>query len=59
MIFKELFSKLVIRHFADDTNLSFFWKKHGTVESVINYELKLLVQSLRSNKLSVNENKLS
>lgn len=46
MIFKELFSKLVIRHFADDTNLSFFGKKHGTVESVINYELKLLVQSL-------------
>ena len=30
-------------------------KKLGTIESVINHELKLLVQWLRSNKLSLNE----
>ena len=32
-------------------------KKLGTIESVINHELKPLVQWLRSNKLSLNETK--
>ena len=32
-------------------------KKLGTIESVINHELKLLVQQLRSSKLSLNETK--
>ena len=57
MIFRELFSKLAIRHFADDTNLLFLKKKLGTIESVIDHELKRLVQWLRSTKLSVNEKK--
>ena len=53
------FSKSVVHRFADDTNLLFPAKKLGTTESVINNELKLklLVQWLRSNKLSLNETK--
>ena len=54
------FSKLIIHHFADDTSLYFLPKKLGTIESVVNHELKLLSQWLRSNKLlnkSLNETK--
>ena len=43
-------------HFADETNLLFPAKKLGTIESVVNYELKLLSQWLGSNK-SQNETK--
>ena len=51
------FSKSIIHHFADDTNLLFPAKKLGTTQSVVNHELKLLSQWLRSNKLSLNETK--
>ena len=44
------FSKLIIHHFADDTNLLFPVKKFGLVESVVSHELKLLSHWLRSNK---------
>ena len=49
------FSKLTVHHFADDTNLLFANKNLGTIESNVNYELKILVDWLRSNKLSLNE----
>ena len=49
------FSKLTVHHFADDTNLLFAKKNIGTIESNVNYELKMLVDWLRSNKLSLNE----
>ena len=54
---QSVFSKSVVHHFADDTNLLFPAKKLGTIESVTNHELRLLVQWLRSNKLSLNETK--
>ena len=54
---QSVFSKSVVHHFADDTNLLFPAKKLGTIESIINYQLKLLVQWLQSNKLSSNETK--
>ena len=50
------FPELIIYHFADDTNLSFPAKKLGTIESVINDELKPLSQSLQG-KLFLNESK--
>ena len=53
----KIFTKATIHHFADDTNLMFSSKKLGTIESVVNHELKVLVQWLRSNKLSLNETK--
>ena len=51
------FLKSIIYHFVDDTNLIFSSKKSGTIESVINNELKHLVQWIRGNKLSLNETK--
>ena len=48
---------MIIHHFADDTNLLFPAEKLGTIESVVNHELKLLSQWFRSNKLSLNETK--
>ena len=54
---QSVFSKSVVHHFADDTNLLFPAKKLGTIESVINHELKRLVQLLQINKLSLNETK--
>ena len=53
------FPKLIIHNFADDINLLFPAKKLGTIESVVNDELKPLSQWLRSNKLneSLNESK--
>ena len=56
MIFREPFSKLVIHHFADGTNLLFLSKKLGTIVSAINHKLKLLVHWLRRTKLFVSEN---
>ena len=52
---QSAFSKSIVYHFADDTNLQFPAKNIGTIESVVNDELKLLSQSLRSNKLSPND----
>ena len=54
---QTIFSKSIVHHFADDTNLLYPNKKLGSIESVMNQELKLLVQWLRSNKLSLNEAK--
>ena len=53
----KAFSKSIIHHFADDTNMSYAGKNIKTIESVVNYELKILVDWLRSNKLSLNESK--
>ena len=44
-------------HFVDETNLIFSSENIGTIESVINNELRHLVQWLRGNKLSLNETK--
>ena len=61
-----VFSRPIIRHFAEDTNLTFSIfsrKKLGNIESVINNgsainnELKHLFQWLRGNQLSSNETK--
>ena len=54
---QSVFSKSVVHHFADNTNLLVPTKKLGTTESVIDHELKFLVQRLQSNKLSLNETK--
>ena len=51
------FSKCVVHHFADDTNLIFASKKKETIETVMNHELKILVEWLKANKLSLNESK--
>ena len=45
------FSQWIIHHFAEDTNLLFRAKKLGTIEPVVNHELKLLSPCLRSNEL--------
>ena len=44
-------------HFADDTYMMFGSDKLGTIESVVNYELKLVSRWLRLNKLSLNAKK--
>ena len=44
-------------HFADDTCISFASKKTKTLESVLNYELKLTCEWLRANRLSLNVGK--
>ena len=54
---QSVFSKLVVHHFGDDTNLLFSTKKLGTIESFFKHEPKLLVQWFWSNKLSLNETK--
>ena len=41
-------------HFADDTFIIFNSKKPKTIETVINYELKMVTKWLRLNKLSLN-----
>ena len=43
------FSELIIHHFVDDTNFLFPARKLGTIESVVNHELRLLSQWLRNN----------
>ena len=44
-------------HFADDSYIPFGSNKLGTIESVVNYELKLVSKWLRLNKLSLNAGK--
>ena len=44
-------------HFGDDINLEFLVRNLYTIESVINHELKLSVEWLRSNKSSLNKTK--
>ena len=41
---KSAFAKSVVHDFTDDTNLLFPAKKLGTIKSVINHKLKLLVR---------------
>ena len=48
--FQSIFSKPIAHKLADD-NLLLPSKKIGTIKSLMNHELKLLVQWLRSNKL--------
>lgn len=48
------FSRSIIHHFANDTNLVFSSKKLGNIEFVIN-ELKHLVQWLKDKMLSLNK----
>ena len=50
-----IFEKLITRHFAYDTCLMFHNKKIKSIETVVNYQLKKLVQWLKANKLSLNE----
>ena len=50
-----MFSKSILYHSAGDSSLIFPRKKLRTTESIINTELKHLVQWLRGNKLSLNE----
>ena len=44
-------------HLADDTFTLFGSDKLGTIESTVNYELKLVSRWLRLNKLSLNTKK--
>ena len=53
----KAFINLNITHFADDTNLFFHVTKSGTIEFIVNLELKHLVDWFQANKLSLNESK--
>ena len=44
-------------HFADDTFIMYGSKKLSTIETVVNFELKLVSRWLRLNKLSLNSDK--
>ena len=46
-----------VHHFADDTNLLLINKSLKQINKLINHDLALLVQWLRSNKISLNTNK--
>ena len=50
----QSFKKNIIHHFADDTNLIYASKKIATLENDMNYELKILVEWLFANKLTLN-----
>ena len=53
----KAFKNSLVHHFADDTNILYASKNIRTIESVMNYELKLLVDWLKANKLSLNAEK--
>ena len=53
----EIFTQVTANHFADDTYLTFANENTLVLERVMNEELKILVEWLKSNKLSLNENK--
>ena len=44
-------------HFADDTNLLYINKSMKKINKHINHDLSLIVQWLRSNKISLNADK--
>ena len=46
-----------VHHFADDTNLLLINKSLKQINKLINHDLSLLVQWLRSNKISLNTSK--
>ena len=52
--FRLCLDKTSSGHFADDTFLIFNSKNPKTIETVMNYELKLMTKWLRLNKLSLN-----
>ena len=51
------FTKCLVHHFADDTNLLFAHKDPAVIQKVINKELRQLVEWLRANRLSLNADK--
>ena len=53
----SVFNKTMTIHFADDTHFSYASKKLSAIESVMNCELKKLIEWLRYNKLSLNSGK--
>ena len=55
--FRLCLEKAESGHFADDTFIMFGSDNLGTIESVVNYELKLVSKWLRLNKLSLNSGK--
>ena len=55
--FRLCLNKTESAHFADDTFVLFGSEKLGTIESVVNYELKLVSIWLKLNKLSLNAGK--
>ena len=55
--FRLCLDKTESGHFADDTFILYSSKNLRTIETVINYELKLVSTWLRLNKLSLNSDK--
>ena len=55
--FRLCLNKTETGHFADDTYILYGSKRIGSIESVVNYELKLVSKWLRLNKLSLNTGK--
>ena len=55
--FRLCLDKTSSGHFADDTFILFNSKNPKTIETVINYELKLMMKWLRLNRLSLNAGK--
>ena len=51
------FTKCLVHHFADDTNLLFAHKNPAVIQKVLNKELRQLVEWLRANRLSLNADK--
>ena len=49
--------KSVASHFADDTCITYSAKKIKPLETVLNYELKIISDWLNANRLSLNVNK--
>ena len=49
----SVFDKAITIQFSDDTDLSYASTKLSTTETIMNYELKILIEWLRSNKLSL------
>ncbi len=55
--FRLCLDKVDTGHFADDTFIMYGSKKLSSIETVVNYELKLVSKWLRLNKLSLNADK--
>ena len=56
--FNNALDECIAHHFADDTNLLFGKKCPYEMSCVMNNKLKLLIDWLRANKLSLNESKM-
>ena len=55
--FRLCLKKMEAGHFADDTFIIYSNKNIKTIETVMNYELKLVIQWMKLNKLSLNTKK--